>query len=160
MTEEFADIVSFFILSAFAGPKNVHIVPAASKYVQVHFLIHKILICSFFFLIKNSFFLCLIKSIISLWHLHIGSKLLFIVFCPTINIGKKLTPKLISVSKLFFFLSWKQLYTEKILSLQFLLFWTSLSSAWVHASFKIFFPLAFFHDFYYWLLAYSLLTAI
>ena len=25
---------------AFAGPKNVHIVPAASKYVQVHFLFH------------------------------------------------------------------------------------------------------------------------
>lgn len=48
MTEEFADIVSFFILSAFVGPKNVHIVPAASKYVQVHFLFHKIFYLFFF----------------------------------------------------------------------------------------------------------------
>jgi hypothetical protein len=46
MTEEFADIVFFsslfLILSAFAGAKNAHIVPAASKYVQVHFLFHEI----------------------------------------------------------------------------------------------------------------------
>ncbi|KAH7575002.1 hypothetical protein JRO89_XS02G0033700 [Xanthoceras sorbifolium] len=44
----FTQFLGSWALTGFTGPKNVHIVPVASKYVQVRFILHSSSICSVF----------------------------------------------------------------------------------------------------------------